>query len=156
VTKAEVRSVLDSLMSNGVENIIALRGDPPGGGSDWVAHPDGFGYSRQLVEEAVSRKTNWFSIAVAGFPEVHPRAVSREADLRYLKEKVDAGPDAVITQLFFDNDAFGKGHLREPLAVEGTARRGLDDVAGGLLGRAQSPATPVRSHPAGWARSPER
>jgi methylenetetrahydrofolate reductase (NADPH) len=105
-SKDEVRSVLDALIGNGVENIIALRGDPPGGGSDWVPHPDGFEYSRQLVEEAVSRRPGWFSIAVAGFPEVHPRAVSREADLRYLKEKVDAGADAVITQLFFDNDDY--------------------------------------------------
>lgn len=103
-SKDEVRAVLTTLKANGIENIIALRGDPPGGGDDWVPHPDGFLYSRQLVEEAATYE--WFSVAVAGFPEVHPRAESREADLRYLKEKVDAGADAVITQLFFDNDDY--------------------------------------------------
>jgi len=103
-SKDEVRSVLETLKANGIENIIALRGDPPGGGDDWTPHPDGFLYSRELVEEAGAH--NWFSIAVAGFPEVHPRAASRDADLRYLKEKVDAGADVVITQLFFDNDDY--------------------------------------------------
>jgi methylenetetrahydrofolate reductase (NADPH) len=104
-SKDEVRVVLEALKANGIENIIALRGDPPGGGADWVPHPEGFLYSRQLVEEAGKYDT-WFSVAVAGFPEVHPRAESRESDLRYLKEKVDAGADAVITQLFFDNDDY--------------------------------------------------
>ena len=104
-SKSEVRGVLRQLEANGIENIIALRGDPPGGGDDWVPHPEGFLYSRQLVEEAKTHG-DWFSIAVAGFPEVHPRAESRESDLRYLKEKVDAGADAVITQLFLDNDDY--------------------------------------------------
>ena len=103
-SKDAVRAVLETLKANGIENIIALRGDPPGGEADWTPHPDGFLYSMELVEEAV--RHNWFSIAVAGFPEVHPRAESREADLKYLKEKVDAGADAVITQLFFDNDDY--------------------------------------------------
>jgi methylenetetrahydrofolate reductase (NADPH) len=104
-SKDEVRAVLEKLEANGIENIIALRGDPPGGGDEWTPHAEGFLYSRQLVEEARTHG-DWFSVAVAGFPEVHPRAVSREADLRYLKEKVDAGADAVITQLFFDNDDY--------------------------------------------------
>jgi methylenetetrahydrofolate reductase (NADPH) len=103
-SKDEVRGVLRTLKANGIENIIALRGDPPGGVGEWVPHAEGFLYSRELVEEA--RTHDWFSVAVAGFPEVHPRAESREADLRYLKEKVDAGADAVITQLFFDNDDY--------------------------------------------------
>jgi len=104
-SKEEVRGVLKQLKASDVENIIALRGDPPGGGDDWVPHPEGFLYSRELVEEARTYG-NWFSIAVAGFPEVHPRAESRESDLRYLKEKVDAGADVVITQLFLDNDDY--------------------------------------------------
>jgi methylenetetrahydrofolate reductase (NADPH) len=104
-SKDEVRAVLDRLQANGIENIIALRGDPPGGEAEWTPHADGFLYSRELVEAAAGYN-NWFSVAVAGFPEVHPRAESREADLRYLKEKVDAGADAVITQLFFDNDDY--------------------------------------------------
>jgi len=103
-SKDEVRSVLAKLKSKGIENLIALGGDPPQGVTQWAPHPDGFHHSVELVREAVSH--NWFSIAVAGFPEVHPRAESREGDLRYLKEKVDAGADLVITQLFFDNEDF--------------------------------------------------
>ena len=103
-TKSEVRAVLEKLKANGIENIIALAGDPPQGVMDWRAHPEGFHYAVELVQEAAGH--DWFSIAVAGFPEVHPRAESRESDLRYLKNKVDAGADAVITQLFFDNDDY--------------------------------------------------
>ena len=103
-SKDEVRSVLRKLKDLGIENIIALGGDPPQGTPNWTPHPDGFQHSIELVREAVTY--DCFSIAVAGFPEVHPRAESREADLRYLKEKVDAGGDVVITQLFFDNEDF--------------------------------------------------
>jgi len=103
-SRHEVRSVLARLKQREIENIIALGGDPPQGVVDWVPHPDGFHHSVELVREAVAYQ--WFSIAVAGFPEVHPRAESRESDLRYLKEKVDAGADVVITQLFFDNEDF--------------------------------------------------
>lgn len=103
-SRAEVRSVLERLKQKGIENIIALGGDPPQGVVDWIPHPDGFHHSIELVREAVSHQR--FSIAVAGFPEVHPRAESREADLSYLREKVDAGADVVITQLFFDNEDY--------------------------------------------------
>ena len=103
-SKNEVRAVLAGLKEKGIENIIALGGDPPQGVVDWVPHPDGFSHSVELVREAASYR--WFSIAVAGFPEVHPRALSREADLKYFKEKADAGADVVITQLFFDNEDF--------------------------------------------------
>lgn len=103
-SKDEIRSVLADLKRRGIENIIALRGDPPRGVEEWTPHPDGFLYSVDLVHEA--RKHDWFSIAVAGFPETHPQAENPESDLRYLKEKVDAGADIVITQLFYDNEDF--------------------------------------------------
>ena len=102
--KEHVRGVLGDLERRGIENLIALRGDPPRGETEWRPHPDGFEFSIDLVREARARGV--FSIAVAGFPETHPQAESPEADLRYLKEKVDAGADLVITQLFFDNDDF--------------------------------------------------
>jgi methylenetetrahydrofolate reductase (NADPH) len=105
--KSTVHGVLEFLLEQEIENIIALAGDPPvGGEADWAPHPDGYHYSRELVEVARDFRPGWFSIAVAGFPEVHPRATSRASDLRYLKEKVDAGADVVITQLFFDNDDY--------------------------------------------------
>ncbi len=106
--KSNVRGVLEFLREQNIENMIALAGDPPLGEQelDWTPHPDGFHHSRELVEEAVAFEPGWFSIAVAGFPEVHPRATSRESDLRYLKQKVDAGADAVVTQLFFDNEDY--------------------------------------------------
>jgi methylenetetrahydrofolate reductase (NADPH) len=105
--KSQVRGVLDYLRDNDVENIIALAGDPPAGTeADWAPHPEGYHHSRELVDEALAYEDGWFSVAVAGFPEVHPRAESRESDLRYLKEKVDAGAVAVVTQLFYDNDDY--------------------------------------------------
>jgi methylenetetrahydrofolate reductase (NADPH) len=103
-SKDEARGVLLRLKEKGIENIIALGGDPPQGMVDWKPHPDGFHHAVELVREAV--RLGGFSIAVAGFPEVHPRAKSRTSDLRYLKEKVDAGAAAIITQLFFDNDDY--------------------------------------------------
>ena len=103
-SKAEARAILARLKEKGIENLIALGGDPPQGMADWRPHPDGFHHAVELVREA--RAVGTFSIAVAGFPEVHPRAVSRESDLQFLKEKVDAGAAAVITQLFFDNDDY--------------------------------------------------
>ncbi len=106
--KREVHGVLEFLREHEIENLIALAGDPPRGQleTDWTPHPEGFHHSRELVEDAVAFEDGWFSIAVAGFPEVHPRAVSRESDLTYLKAKVDAGADIVITQLFYDNDDY--------------------------------------------------
>jgi len=100
-SKAEARSILDRLTLKGVENLLALGGDPPQGMPDWRPHPDGFQHAIELVQEAAAR--GYFSIGVAGFPEVHPRAQSRAADLNFLKEKVEAGAAAIITQLFFDN-----------------------------------------------------
>jgi methylenetetrahydrofolate reductase (NADPH) len=98
---AAVCGVLDRLREEGVFNLIALGGDPAPG-AEWSPHAAGFTYASELVVEA-RRRDDRFAVAVAGFPEVHPRALSREDDLRHLKAKVDAGASVVITQLFFDN-----------------------------------------------------
>ncbi len=106
----KVKEVLGDLWGCEIENIIALAGDPPEGATaPWRAHPDGFRTSRELIEAAKRGQAGWydfFSVAIAGFPEGHPRAQSRESDLKYTKEKVEAGADVIITQLFFDNDDF--------------------------------------------------
>jgi methylenetetrahydrofolate reductase (NADPH) len=113
-SKDEINGVLGKLRAMGVENIIALRGDPPKGESQWTAHANGYHHASELV--AAAKAMGCFSVAVAGFPEYHPEAVSREADLRYLKEKVDAGADAIITQLFFDNEDYFR-YVNEARAV---------------------------------------
>ena len=109
-TIGQTKAVLGDLWGCEIENIIALAGDPPEGATaPWEAHPDGYRTSRELIDVVKRGQSAWyefFSVAIAGFPEVHPRAENRESDLSYTKEKVDAGADAVITQLFFDNDDF--------------------------------------------------
>jgi methylenetetrahydrofolate reductase (NADH) len=105
--KSKVMQVLDDLWDSDLHNLIALAGDPPGGpAAEWQPHLHGFSRSEHLVLEAKKLEYDFFSIAVAGFPEVHPRAASRASDLAYLKQKVDAGADVIITQLFFDNDDY--------------------------------------------------
>lgn len=103
-SKADARAILARLKEKHIENLLALGGDPPQGMADWQPHPDGFHRAIELVQEAAA--LGGFSVAVAGFPEGHPRAESRESDLRFLKDKIDAGADAVITQLFYDNDDY--------------------------------------------------
>lgn len=102
-SRDEIHDVLQKLKTLGIENIIALRGDPPHGVADWAPHPDGYSHAVQLVEAA---KKLGFSVAIAGFPETHPEALDPISDIQFLKAKVDAGADAIITQLFFDNKDF--------------------------------------------------
>jgi methylenetetrahydrofolate reductase (NADPH) len=96
-----LRRVLDDIASAGIENVLALRGDPPAGETEWVAHPEGLHYSVELIE--MIKRDYDFCVGAACFPEVHPQAPNLEEDLRYLKRKVDAGASFLITQLFFDN-----------------------------------------------------
>lgn len=103
-SRDEVRAVLEQMRDRGMMNVMALRGDPPRGEAGWTPHPDGFRYAAELVREAKSLGD--FSVAVAGFPEIHPESPDRETDLRMLKLKIDSGADVVVTQLFFDTDAF--------------------------------------------------
>ena len=100
-TTEELRSTLDELRQRGVENVLALRGDPPRGQEEWTKTEGGLEFSRELVD-LIARDYD-FSIGAACFPEVHIHATDAESDLRYLKEKVDAGARFLITQLFFDN-----------------------------------------------------
>ncbi len=100
-TTEELRSTLDELRHRGVENVLALRGDPPRGQEEWTKTEGGLEFSRELVD-LIARDYD-FSIGAACFPEVHIHATDAESDLRYLKEKVDAGARFLITQLFFDN-----------------------------------------------------
>jgi methylenetetrahydrofolate reductase (NADPH) len=100
----QLREMLDTMRDAGIENVLALRGDPPPGESDWTATEGGLSYSRELIE--LIRDEYDFAIGAACFPEVHIHATDAESDLRYLKEKVEAGARFLITQLFFDNQAY--------------------------------------------------
>jgi len=103
-TRDEVRVLLEKIRAPGCKNILALRGDPPGGG-EFQPTPGGFEFAAQLVE--FIRESGDFSVGVAGFPEGHVACKDgKHADWRHLKEKVDAGADFVLTQLFFDNADF--------------------------------------------------
>ncbi len=100
----EIARILDHYAESGIENIMALRGDPPDGG-EFEPVPNGFHYAAELVEFIKKRHPN-MGIGVAGFPEGHPATPNRLLEIDYLKEKVDAGADYVCTQLFFDNHDF--------------------------------------------------
>src|SRR5918998_4801446 len=104
-TVDELRAVLDEMRDAGIENVLALRGDPPQGQDEWTKTEGGLEYSRELVE-LIGTEYPQFSIGGACFPETHIHAVGPEEDLRYLKDKVDAGTRFLITQLFFDNAVY--------------------------------------------------
>ena len=100
-TQEQIRDLLGQIRSLGVRNVLALRGDPPGGG-EFVLTPGGFEFSSQLVR--FIREQTDLGIGVAGFPEGHIACkAGKHADWKYLKEKIAAGADYVLTQLFFDN-----------------------------------------------------
>lgn len=99
-SRAEVDEVARQYWEVGVRHIVALRGDPPQGSSAYAPHPDGYRYSCDLV--AGLRRVADFEISVAAFPEKHPESPSFDADIDYLKRKIDAGATRAITQYFFD------------------------------------------------------
>ncbi len=97
----EIRLVLGDLRDRGVDNVLALRGDPPLGRTDFVKPQNGFGYASELVE--FIRENFSFCVGVAGYPEGHIECSDKMLDLEHLKRKVEAGADFIVTQLFFDN-----------------------------------------------------
>lgn len=103
-TVEQLREVLDEIAATGVENIIALRGDPPAGEEKFVRVGGGLGNADELVSLIAADYD--FCIAGACYPEMHPEAESAESDLAYAKQKVEAGASFLVTQLFFDNDAY--------------------------------------------------
>jgi methylenetetrahydrofolate reductase (NADPH) len=100
-SQKELGEVLDELVEGSIENVIALRGDPPRGQKAFVRHEGGFAYGSELVRFIRPRYD--LCIAAACYPETHTEATDPESDLAHLKSKVDAGADFLITQLFFDN-----------------------------------------------------
>jgi methylenetetrahydrofolate reductase (NADPH) len=100
-TVEEIEATLARMRGAGIDNVLALRGDPPQGQTGWTKTEGGLEYSHELVR--LIREEHPFSVGAACFPETHIHATSPEDDLRYLKEKVDAGVDFLITQMFFDN-----------------------------------------------------
>lgn len=103
-TRSELRSVFDDLARAGIQNVLALRGDPPKGQTEFQAVPGGFAHATELI--AMLRRNYDFCIGAACYPETHLEAKTPEEDLQHLKEKVDAGADFLISQLFFNNDRY--------------------------------------------------
>jgi methylenetetrahydrofolate reductase (NADPH) len=103
-TVPELRRTLDEMQTAGIHNVLALRGDPPAGQEAWTKTEGGLEYSFELVQLIGARYP--FAIGAACFPETHIHAESPEADLEHLAEKVAAGVDFLITQLFFENSLY--------------------------------------------------
>jgi methylenetetrahydrofolate reductase (NADPH) len=104
-TREGIAATLDRIEAAGIENVFALRGDPPRGETRFVPVAGAPGHANELVQ-LVRREFPRFAIAVAGYPETHHEAPTPEADLANLKRKVEAGADVVLTQLFYANKDF--------------------------------------------------
>lgn len=104
-TRDDIRGYVREAEAAGVDYLVALRGDPPKGETTFVATEGGLRYGNELVA-LLRAEFPRFGLLVGGYPEKHPEAPSAEADLENLKRKVDAGADAIITQLFYDNEDF--------------------------------------------------
>jgi methylenetetrahydrofolate reductase (NADPH) len=102
-TRAEVDAIAHRYWAAGIRHIVALRGDVPGGGR-YEPHPEGYAYASDMV--AGLRRIADFEISVAAYPEVHPAALSAEADLDNLRRKLDAGATRAITNFFFETDTY--------------------------------------------------
>jgi methylenetetrahydrofolate reductase (NADPH) len=110
-TRDELAATVERLLEQGVRNVLALRGDPPRGQTEFVHTPGGFSYASELTAWL---KHRWPELCVGGacYPEMHPEACDPDVDLGHLREKVDAGAEFLITQLFFDNAAYFEFHDR--------------------------------------------
>ncbi len=105
-TTAQILEILKDIHTRGIKNILALRGDPPLDHPDWQPGPENFKYSCELCGFIREHFGNDFGIGVAGFPEGHPLCRDLRQDAYYLKNKLSFGGEFVITQFFFDNQAY--------------------------------------------------
>ena len=103
-SEKDLDNILKEYKSHGIENVLALRGDPPKGTDKFIAHPEGFCYAIDLVRLVVT--VGGYSIGVAVYPEGHTEAPNLETDMYYTRQKINAGADFAITQMFFDNRFF--------------------------------------------------
>jgi len=103
-TRAETLRIAQDFAAAGVSDIVALRGDPPKGSAGFVPHPDGFRDSCELITALAETKD--FNIRVGAYPDLHPEATNAQADIDWLKAKLDAGATEALTQFFFEADTF--------------------------------------------------
>ncbi len=103
-TREELVAILNDVETAGIDNVLALRGDPPRGQTEWEPHPGGLKYSTELASLISSGYP--FGIGAACFPEVHPDAPDLAHDLHFLRQKVESGASFLITQLFLDNELY--------------------------------------------------
>ncbi len=103
-SRAETLEIAENFAAVGVTEIVALRGDPPKGSGQFVPHPDGFANSVELIEALAA--TGKFTLRVGAYPDPHPEAPNAQADVDWLKRKLDAGADEALTQFFFEAETF--------------------------------------------------
>jgi methylenetetrahydrofolate reductase (NADPH) len=121
-SREELDGILDQLERAGISTLMALRGDPPKGQTEFVAHPDGFRFASDLISHVAAR--GGFRMGCAFYPEVHPEALSARADLENLRKKQEAGATFAVSQLFYDvglflrfRDAARKAGVSMPLVA---------------------------------------
>ena len=124
-TREETLGIVREFKASGVSDIVALRGDPPKGSNGFVPHPDGFSDSVALIEALAAE--GGLTIRVGAYPEVHPEAADAQADIDWLKRKLDAGAEEALTQFFFEADSFFR--FRDACEKAGIA----DRVVPGIL-----------------------
>jgi methylenetetrahydrofolate reductase (NADPH) len=152
-SRGEIGNTLQEYSDHGIENVMALRGDPPKGESAFIHAPGGFAHAADLVS-FIRRRFPAMGIGVAGFPEGHPETPNRLKEMDYLKAKVEAGADYICTQLFFDNRDFYDfcerceiAGIRAPIVagiMPVTSLRGMDRIAG-LAPGTRFPARLIKS-----------